>query len=91
VKVTDLLDATLLIAQRAPGTDDPRNGLVLCANHRKAFELGLFAIDNDNLSVNFRAGMSAELLGITVQSLVGLAMKPNLAALEWNFKRWKGH
>ena len=36
------------------GSDDPRNGLVLCANHHLAFDANLFAFDPETLEVVYK-------------------------------------
>jgi predicted restriction endonuclease len=51
VDVVEVLDAAHLCSKRNGGTDDPRNGLVLCATHHRALDAGLFAIDPDDLTV----------------------------------------
>jgi hypothetical protein len=43
--VAEMLDAAHICPKLAEGSDDPRNGLVLCANHHRAFDAELFAID----------------------------------------------
>jgi predicted restriction endonuclease len=46
-----LLDAAHVRAYRDKGSDDPRNGLVLCATHHRAFDKKLFAIDPSTLQL----------------------------------------
>ena len=47
-----LLDAAHLYPISKKGTDDPRNALVLCALHHRAFDRGLILIDPDSLVVS---------------------------------------
>jgi putative restriction endonuclease len=47
--VTDLLQAAHLRGKAEGGSDDPRNGLVLCALHHLAYDRGLFAIEPTSL------------------------------------------
>ncbi len=51
VSVMGLLDAAHLRAYRDKGSDDPRNGLVLCATHHRAFDKRLFTIDPSTLAL----------------------------------------
>ena len=89
VAIPALLEASRLIPIMEHGTDDPRNGLVLCPNHRKAFDLGFFAIEPANLSIRFRMGSDGPALGITATSIADLAEKPHPDALAWHFRRWE--
>jgi putative restriction endonuclease len=62
----ELLDAAHLIPKKDNGTDDPRNGIVLCALHHRALDAGLFCIDPDTLRVCYREnGPDAAALRIT--------------------------
>lgn len=49
--VTDLLQAAHLRRKAEGGSDDPRNGLVLCALHHLAYDRGLWAIVPSTLEV----------------------------------------
>jgi len=42
-----MLDAAHIIPVDEDGTDDPRNGLILCKNHHAAFDRNLFTINPD--------------------------------------------
>src|SRR5262249_18404739 len=87
--VRELLETAHICSKKAQGTDDPRNGLVLCSLHHRAFDAGLFAIEPRSLSVQYRAGGPlAPELRITVDNLVHLRHPPHTAALEWHWRRW---
>src|SRR5262249_46712978 len=43
--VREVLDAVHIAEKHARGSDDPANGLVLCATHHRAFDRGLFCIN----------------------------------------------
>ena len=46
-----LLDAAHIIPKEDNGSDDWRNGIILCKNHHSAFDRGLFKIEEDNFSI----------------------------------------
>ena len=78
-----LLDAAHIRPKLADGSDDPRNGLVLCANHHRAFDAGLFAID-PTLEIHcLPGGPDRAALGITVASIAHLSQPPHNDALSW--------
>ncbi|HYY17005.1 MAG TPA: HNH endonuclease, partial [Gammaproteobacteria bacterium] len=54
LRVLEVLDAAHLRPKQAQGSDDPRNGLVLCAVHHRAFDAGLFAIEPQTLRIHCR-------------------------------------
>ena len=91
--VPELLDAAHIRPRCERGTDDPRNGLVLCALHHRALDAGLFAIHPDTLEVRCRkAGPDAGSLGIAYTTLDHLGTKPHRGALKWFWRKWKsGH
>ncbi|HET6520055.1 MAG TPA: HNH endonuclease signature motif containing protein [Geminicoccaceae bacterium] len=88
VGAAELLDAAHLRAKEARETDDPRNGLVLCATHHRAFDAGLFGIEPVGYGIRVRpGGPSAEALGITRPSLRHLARRPHEEAVRWRWQR----
>ena len=46
-----LLDAAHIISKENDGSDDWRNGIILCKNHHAAFDRNLFKIDESNFSI----------------------------------------
>lgn len=84
-----LLEAAHLCPVSASGTNDPRNGLVLCANHHRALDLGLLRIDPDSGQFVDRDGQAAGAarLGVTNASLDSLKSQPHEDALHWLWKR----
>jgi putative restriction endonuclease len=87
--VPHLLDAAHIRPKLAQGSDDPRNGLVLCANHHRAFDAGLFAIEPSTLAIHcLSAGPDREALGITVESFAHLPKPPHTEALSWFWQVW---
>lgn len=86
--VVELLDAAHLHPKQARGSDDPRNGLVLCATHHRAFDTSLFAINPDTLRIHCReGGPGPDRLGISHPSLGHLEKKPHADALRWAWNR----
>ncbi|MFY9475623.1 MAG: HNH endonuclease signature motif containing protein [Bacillota bacterium] len=89
VSRSEMLQAAHLRPVSEKGSDDPRNGLVLCANHQLAFNAYLFAFDPESLDIVLKPGVTAEELGITVNSLRELSNKPHPEALAWRYGFWK--
>jgi hypothetical protein len=82
-----ILEAVHLCGVASGGLDDPRNALVLCRNHHRAFDTGMFGVRPD-LSIAFRTdGPDAAALGVTRRDLSHLAAVPHADALEWS---WRG-
>ena len=88
LSVLDLLDAAHICPKRDRGGDDPRNGIVLCASHHRAFDADMFMIEPDSLAVRYRTGgPTAEELKITVDDFRHLASPPHEQALAWRWKK----
>jgi hypothetical protein len=89
VSVIELLDAAHLFPKGAGGSDDPRNGLILCATHHRAFDAKHFAIDPRSLDICVRKeGPTISELHITHTKLSHLKKLPHSDALEWVWQRW---
>jgi putative restriction endonuclease len=96
VDVPELLDAAHIRDKRYEGSDDPRNGLVLCSLHHRAFDRALFGIEPETLDVHLAGDpLTFERLRITRPSLSNLARAPHIDALRWRWDRWseevRGH
>jgi hypothetical protein len=90
MSVIELLDAVHLVPKSENGTDDPRNGLPLCALHHRAFDRNLFTIDPNTLSiVTRRNGPSAAELRITKSDICHLMAKPHTEALGYCRASWE--
>jgi hypothetical protein len=88
--VLELLDAAHIGPKKEQGSDDPRNGLVLCPNHHRAFDAGLCAVNPDTFEIQSKdGGPSAVDLQIANASLAHLRQRPHKEALEWRWQRWK--
>lgn len=85
----EVLDAAHLRPKNKNGSDDPRNGLVLCATHHRAFDAGLFSIHPETLAIHTRPhGPDHEALRITYPDLSHLPKKPHVDALKWAWELW---
>lgn len=79
-----LLEAAHIKPVSENGSDDPRNGLVLCANHHKAFDAGLVGIEPASYElVDLRPGTALSSLGISKASVNHLPEMPHAEALNW--------
>jgi len=68
--VPELLDIIRLRPAPSEAPDDPANGLVLCALHKRAYELGLFTIDPVTLHITIPSdGPNVAALNITRANL----------------------
>lgn len=89
VSEATLLDAAHLCSKSAAGSDDPRNGLLLCALHHHALDAGFWAIDPESGRVVTRvSGPDAAALRLERTSIAHLAKPPHRAALDWLWERW---
>jgi len=68
------------------GSDDPRNGLILCKNHHTAFDKDLLCFQPETGAVILRKGISAEHLGVSALALTE-ELKPHIDALRWRWDR----
>jgi putative restriction endonuclease len=89
IAIPEAIEAAHLLPKSKKGTDDPRNGLALCATHHRAFDAGLFAFHPTTLAICLRTrGPSAEALGLTRASLVHLRNPPHPEAIHWRWTRF---
>lgn len=90
MKVLPLLQAAHIIPKKTNGSDDPRNGLVLCGNHHLAYDSGLFSIDPDTTTIHISTTRTTtQELQITRSDLTHLQKLPHNEALEWHWKQWQ--
>tara|TARA_B100001179_G_C18541922_1_gene381989 strand:+ start:116 stop:403 length:288 start_codon:yes stop_codon:yes gene_type:complete len=89
MKITELLTATHIRPTSKLGSDDVRNGLLLCHLHDKAFKAGLFSINPSTYEITCReSGPDKNELNIITQELSNLPRKPHPKALNWHWKQW---
>jgi hypothetical protein len=90
VRALRLLDAAHIVDVQHNGTDDARNGLILCANHHRAYDAQMFAIEPGSYQLKRAPKQpSFDDLGITKTSIASLFQKPHDDALAWRWSRWK--
>ena len=81
IGIRAMLQAAHIVAKEFNGTDDPRNGLMLCANHHAAFDAMLFSVEPDSLELVPCAGESVSSLVLLRGTLQHLRLKPAIEAL----------
>lgn len=84
----EVLDAAHIVPDKDGGSSDPRNGLVLCATHHRAFDARLFDIDPGSLQIEAGFdGPDLETQRIPRHDVTHLRRQPGKAALEWRWIR----
>lgn len=84
LSVPDLLDAAHLKPSALLGTDDERNGLVLCKVHHVALDRRFIAINPETLCIEpLKPQYSLDELKIEHTSILQLREKPATEALAW--------
>ena len=84
VSVPGLLDAAHLRPKAKNGSDDPRNGLVMCPLHHRALDGYIIGIEPETLQIV--AGKQLDKLasiGVARTDISHLTMKPHPDALTW--------
>ena len=90
IDVREVLDTPHLVPVAKHGTNDPRNGLVMCATHHRAFDAHLFGIEPDSLRICYtRDGPDARRLGAVAGDLTALGKRPHPDALVWRWEYWR--
>lgn len=85
-----MLDAAHLKSKKHNGSDDARNGLILCVNHHRAFDAKLFAIHPSDLDICLGDKYQGlEDLQIQASSISHLKNKPHEDALRWVWKQFE--
>lgn len=89
VRRVDLLIAAHICPKKDNGTDDWRNGVVLCGTHHAAFDLGLFGFDSAAHGLLLKAGCTKADLGITADVLQTKGAMPHPEALRHHAEAWR--
>ncbi len=88
IQQIEMIQAAHLVGWKAGG-NDPRNGLPLCANHHRAFDAGLFAIEPSTKGIHVRAkGPDRRALQITESTIEHLPRFPHVLALTQRWEEW---
>lgn len=90
IGVMQVLETPHVVPVADYGTNDPRNGMVMCATHHRAFDAYLFAIEPESLSIHFAPhGPSGSALHVGIAGLEDGASLPHADALAWRWHRWQ--
>jgi hypothetical protein len=90
IGVGEMLVAAHIRGKAEDGSDDARNGLVLCKNHHAAFDNGLFSIEPETHVIHTREeGPSKQKLKIEHSRLSPARSEPHEDAVRWHWERWK--
>ena len=90
VDVLELLEAAHIRPKSARGSDDPRNGLLFCVLHHRAFDAGLFTVEPGSLVVSCpKPEIGPETLRLEYSALHHLERKPHSEALGWHWNQWR--
>jgi len=90
IGIREMLVAAHIRGKAEDGSDDARNGLVLCKNHHAAFDSGLFSIEPETHLIHAREeGPSKEELRIKHSRLNPARSEPHEEAVLWHWDRWK--
>jgi hypothetical protein len=90
IQVQPLLDAAHIRGVADKGSDDCRNGLILCKNHHSAFDAGLMSFEPETGAVVLDESITAEQLGVSVLTL-SEGIRPHADALRWRWKQSGGN
>ncbi|CAH1215991.1 HNH endonuclease [Paenibacillus sp. JJ-223] len=88
MRVLPLLQAAHIIPKKSDGTDDPRNGLVLCGNHHLAYDSGLFSFEPVSTRIHVSAKTTKDEIQLTRSDLRHLNKLPHIDALQWRWRQW---
>jgi putative restriction endonuclease len=90
IDVEEMLVAAHIRGKAESGSDDARNGLVLCKNHHAAFDEGLFSIEPQTHLIHTREeGPTKQELRIEYSRLSPARNKPHEKAVRWHWEHWK--
>lgn len=84
----EVLEAAHIVAKQDNGTDDCRNGLVLCTLHHRMFDTHMFGVEPISLTIVLRDGLTFENTYIRHSDLSHLVSTPPDEAIRWRWNRW---
>lgn len=88
ISVKEALEAAHLRPKSKSGSDDARNGLMLCRNHHRMFDSALFGIHPGTGTVSTHEPYELSDLFITAKNLAHLPAQPHPDALQDAWERW---
>jgi HNH endonuclease len=83
INMSELIEAAHIIPIANQGSNDPTNGLPLCALHHRAFDIRLFHIDPISRDIVAAPGIQKHKIGITAAQLSLKRGSPSAQALAW--------
>src|SRR5262249_50716083 len=86
IRHPQLLKAAHIRGKAHSGSDDWRNGIILCATHHDAYDAHLFAIEPQTMSIRVSPKVSSGQIGIEIRALPSTPNRPHDDALNW---RWQ--
>jgi hypothetical protein len=86
--INHFLEAAHIIPVRDKGSDNKKNGLILCKNHHKAFDDIFFKINPENLKIEIIKEDKIS-LKVTKDNIQHLTNKPGKEFLEWRYKNYE--
>ncbi|ERK70446.1 HNH endonuclease [Leifsonia aquatica] len=90
VDSVEVMQAAHLRPKASNGSDDPRNGIALCANHHLLFDRLIWGIEPASHRIVLAPGSrSYESLGIAYSNLAHLSMPPHEDAVIDSWSRWQ--
>jgi putative restriction endonuclease len=89
LEIKNLLSAAHIKPRNLGGTNDERNGLILCHNHHDAFDDFLFCVNPETMKIVYwPKGHSMTELKIEMDQLAPKRNMPHTAALQWRYEEF---
>jgi hypothetical protein len=90
ISIPAALDAAHLVPKEHNGSDDVRNGIVLCALHHRLFDAAIFAIHPTTREIHVLEDLSLTDLKISRPGIGHLQKPPHKDALTWRWQWFSG-
>ena len=91
MQIDAALDAAHIVPKEHEGTDDPRNGIPLCAVHHRLFDAGCIAIEPKSLNIVPRSEFSCADMNISENIFCGDRNKGTLKSFGWRWDNLDQH
>lgn len=89
IDIPQIIETAHLVPKQKKGSDDPRNGLVLCANHHKGLEKGLLGIHPVTKILHYKNdNINKSKLHVQRDNITHLINLPHEDALAWLWKEF---
>jgi putative restriction endonuclease len=83
INMRELIEAAHIVPIANKGTNEPTNGLPLCALHHRAFDIRLFHIDPTSGDIVTAPGIQKHNIGVSSEQLSLKKGSPSPQALAW--------